>query len=165
MTSTRPAQEQSGGFTLVEILVVLAIVAILMMAAIPSGGGKIDQAGINETLALVKGYQLQIEQYYQFYNEFPADNDTAGLPEPESIMGNYLQAAYLEDGALHLQLGNKIRPELQGKFVSIRPIFVPGEENTPVSWICGNDTVPPKMVAGGENRTDVESYRLPVSCR
>jgi len=158
-------QDPGRGFTLVEVLVVLAIVAMLMMAAIPSGGGKVDQAGINETLNLVKGYQLQIEQYYMFYQEFPADNEEAGLPEPTSIMGNYLQATHVEDGALHLELGNKIRPELQGKFVSIRPIFVPGEENAPVSWICGNDTVPPKMVAAGENRTDVESYRLPVSCR
>ena len=120
---------------------------------------------MSESLNLVSGYQLQIEQYYMLNNEFPADNEAAGIPPSQAILGNYLEAAELVDGALHLQLGNKIRPELKGKFVSVRPIFVPGTANTPISWICGNDTVPPNMLAAGENRTDIESFRLPVSCR
>ena len=147
------------------MLIVLAIIGILLIATIPSNSGKIDQAGVSETVRLMRGYQLQIESYYSMNNEFPADNKAAGIPEATSIIGNYLTAAYLQNGALHLELGNKIRNTLKGKFISLRPVFVPDVENTPVSWICGNDTVPGNMIAAGENRTDVENYSLPLSCR
>ena len=153
------------GFTLLEMLIVLAIIGIMLVATLPSNSGKIDQAGVSETVRLMRAYQQQIESYYNKHNEFPSDNETAGIPEATSIMGNYLTAAYLEDGALHLQLGNKIRQNLKGKFISLRPVFVPQVENTPVSWICGNDTVPGNMVAAGENRTDIDNYSLPLSCR
>lgn len=152
-------------FTLLEMLIVLAIVGIMLVATLPAGGGKVDQVRVAETIDLVKRYQSQIEHYYRMHNEFPATNEAADLPEPTNIVGNYMTAVYLVDGALHLQMGNKIRPDLNGKLVSIRPIFVPEILNTPVSWICGNDSVPPEMLASGENRTNIPSASLPISCR
>ena len=167
MDKTLPLEPRyrEQGFSLLEMAIVLAIIGILVMATIPSSDGKIDQAHIGEALSLVGYYQQQVEQYYSKFGEFPKDNESAGMPEAQSIMGNYLAAVYQEDGALHLELGNKIRTELRGKTVSIRPIFVPGTENTPVSWICGSDTVPPNMLAAGENRTNVARHQLPVACR
>ena len=153
------------GFTLLEMLVVLAIIGILAMAAIPANTGRVNQAAVAETIQLVKRYQRQVENYYDIHNEFPAENASIGMPEPNTIMGNYLAAAYLDNGALHLKFGNKIRQKLHGKIVSLRPIFNPATGNTPVSWVCGNDTVPANMIAAGENRTDIKSYNLPVSCR
>lgn len=155
----------SRGFTLIEMLIVLAIMAIILVASIPSSGGKVDQVGVNEALNLVKIYQPQIESYYQMTGEFPADNETLGIPDPDSIIGNYLSAVHLEGGALHLQLGNKIRPKLKGKVVSVRPVFVPDTPNAPVSWICGNDSVPTNMLAAGDNRTNLDPLSLPNSCR
>jgi len=160
-----PRTASCRGFTLVEMLVVLFIIGALMLASLPSGGHKIDQAGISESVNLIRIYQPQVELYYLSNGEFPEDNEAVGMPEPQSIAGNFLRAVHQQDGALHLEMGNKIRPELQGKFLSLRPIFVPGVENTPISWICGNDEVPPNMLAAGENRTDIESFRLPLSCR
>lgn len=110
-------------------------------------------------------YQLEIEDYYRKNKEFPADNTALGMPNPESIIGNYLAAVYLDSGALHLQLGNKVRPQLKGKIISIRPVFVPDIYNAPVSWICGNDGVPENVAAAGDNRTNVEALSLPNSCR
>jgi len=153
------------GFTLIELVIVLAIMAIILVASIPSSGGKIDQVGVNEALNLVKVYQPQIESYYNMTGEFPADNEVLGMPAPQSVIGNYLTAVHLEGGALHLELGNKIRPKLKGKIVSIRPVFVPDTPNAPISWICGNDSVPDKMVAAGDNRTNLEPLSLPSSCK
>lgn len=164
MESARTSHSAKA-FTLLEMLIVLAIISIMLVATIPAGGGKVDQVRVAETIDLVKRYQSQIAHYYRVHNEFPANNAAADLPEPTNIVGNYMSGVYLVDGALHLQLGNKIRQELNGKLVSIRPIFVPDVPNTPVSWICGNDTVPPEMLAAGENRTSVPNASLPLSCR
>lgn len=153
------------GFSLMEMLIVLAIISIILVATIPSGGGRVDQAAIAETVELMKNYKPQIEGYYRSQGEFPVDNATAGLPEADSIVGNYMSAVFLLDGALHVRLGNKIRAELRGKYISLRPIFVPGVANAPISWVCGTDTVPADMVAAGENRTDISSASLPVACR
>lgn len=161
----RHCGSQRRGFSLLEMMMVLVIISLLLLAALPSGTTKVDQAGISEALTLVERYKLQIEQFYMLNNEFPPDNTSAGMPEPKQIRGNYLAAAHQVDGALHLELGNKISEDLQGKIVSIRPVIVPGVDNAPISWICGVDTVPTDMVAAGENRTDVEGYRLPVNCR
>jgi len=153
------------GFSLVEMLVVLAILSILLVMAIPSKSGQVNQVKINESLLLVESYKAQIEAVYRISGEFPTDNDAAGLPAPRQIIGNYLQATYIDRGAFHLELGNKITEELEGKVVSLRPIFVPGAPNAPISWVCGHDTVPSGMIAGGENRTDVEVTHLPLVCR
>ena len=153
------------GFTLIEMLVVLAIIVILLLATLPLNSSKIHQTRIAESISLIKAYQPQIEEYFQINKEFPVDNEAAGLPSADRIQGNYLQAVYVVEGALQLHLGNKINSELKDKFVSLRPVFVPGVENAPVSWICGFDSVPGNMVAAGENRTDVSRTNLPLSCR
>jgi type IV pilus assembly protein PilA len=153
------------GFSLVEIVFVLLIVGILMLAAMPSGEERVDRKAIIESLELFEGYKRQVAAHYMFYGEFPTDNEAAGIPPPPLIIGNYIVSGELDNGAIHIELGNKIRPQLRGKIISLRPVFVPGEENVPISWICGNDTVPANMLAAGENKTNLESLRLPVTCR
>ncbi len=157
--------QYGSGFTLIETLVVLAILSILAVMMLPSNEGKVNRARIQESLNLTDQYKAQIIAYYQLNGEFPGNNEEAGLPAPGQIIGNFLAGVILEDGALHLEMGNKILPRLQGQIISIRPIFVPGVEGAPVSWICGYNTVPENMIAAGENRTSVEASNLPLECR
>ena len=163
MPQTHPIS--SRGFSLIEMLIALALISILVVAAMPDKKGQVDQSYVAETLALTAAYKVQVMEYYQASGEFPADNTTAGLPSPREIQGNYLQSMTVENGALHLEMGNKIRPELQGKTLSIRPVFMPGVIGAPVSWVCGHDTIPGEMVAAGPNLTNLEPYQLPIQCR
>lgn len=157
-------KKNASGFTLIEVLIVLAIISILAVIALPSSEGKINRVRIQETLKLVDQYKGRIEAYYRLKEEFPVDNEEAGLPEPQQIIGNFLAETQVIDGALHLYLGNKISPDLAGKVISVRPIFVPAAEGAPISWICGYDTVPAGMVVAGENLTNVDRTVLPISC-
>ncbi len=163
--SSNPTARLASGFTLVEILIVLAIVAIIMVATIPSKSGQVNQAYIQETLSLIEPYKPRIAAHYHFTGEFPQDNEEAHIPHPEEIMGNYLASVAVQEGSFHLVLGNKIHDELQGGMISVRPIFVPGAEGAPISWICGYDAPPDGMVVSGENLTDVEKRYLPIKCR
>lgn len=153
------------GFTLLELMIVLAIMAVLLVLTVPVNTGRMDQTYIAETVDLVQQYQPLIEQYYRVTGAFPIDNQAAGLPEAQDILGNYLVSVEVVEGAMHLTLGSKIRPDLRGKIVTLRPIFVPDTANTPVSWVCGYDTIPANMLAAGENRSNVRPVSLPLSCR
>ena len=161
----RGRERNAAGFSLLEIVIALAIIALLALAALPSGEGRMDQAYIVESMNLTTPYKMQVAQYQQATGEFPTDNNAMGLPMPDEIQGNYLASLTVEHGALHLQLGNKIRSQLQGKILTLRPIFVPGVQQGAISWVCGHDEIPGAMVAAGPNRTNVAADRLPVQCR
>jgi len=153
------------GFTLVEMLVVLAVIAILSLLALPSNSGRAVQLMIVETLELVEPYQQKIAERYSLDGQFPVDNDTAKMPAAEKILGNYLMAAEVEGGAIHLRLGQKMPSVLHGELLSLRPVYVANSPASPVSWVCGFDALPAGMLAAGVNRTTVKLQNLPLRCR
>jgi type IV pilus assembly protein PilA len=69
------------------------------------------------------------------------------------------------DGALHVELGNRINALLDGQVLSLRPMVVTGSPESPISWTCGNAEPPVGMEAIGENRTTVDDRFLPPTCR
>ena len=144
----------------------IAIIAILAMVALPSQNGAITQRRVVESLELIEPYKpLIVAYYYSHAGEFPADNEVAGLPDPDKIIGNYLEKVELRKGALHLYLGQKLPTQMHNKIVSVRPIFVQDSLASPVSWICGNNEVPPGMTAAGIDLTDLDVEFLPGRCR
>jgi type IV pilus assembly protein PilA len=153
------------GFTLIEVLIVLSIIAILLTLAMPSSNNRIMRIRVAESMELIDIYKPNIEQFYYANNTFPLDNKTAGIPEPSKIIGNYITGVIVDQGALHIVLGNKIFSNLVGKRVTIRPIYVDDSPNSPVSWICGYDEAPQEMVAAGPNHTDLKLEFLPLKCR
>ena len=157
--------KKSLGFTLIEILIVLSIIAILLTLAMPNSNNRIMRMRVAESMELIDIYKPNIEQFYYANNAFPLDNKTAGIPEPSKIIGNYFTGVILEQGALHIVLGNKIYSDLVGKKITIRPIYVDDSPNSPVSWICGYDEAPKEMVAAGPNLTDLKLEFLPIKCR
>lgn len=156
----------SSGFTLLEVMIVVAMVALLATMAIPGKVGKVTQTKMVETISLVEPYKKNIELYFKTHSgKFPANNEEAGLPEPLKIRGNYLSKLEVKSGAMHLWLGQKLPEHLHNKIITIRPVFVKDSPNSPVSWICGFNAVPSGMKAAGLNLTDLDLQYLPGRCR
>lgn len=158
-------QDRASGFTLLEMLVVLAIIAILATLVMPSNANRHIQKQVLESVELVERYQGNLEALYVATGAFPEDNKAAGMPEPEKIIGHFLQRVDVENGAMHLQFGRKFPESLAGKRLSIRPLIVEGSPGSPVSWVCGYDAVPQGMKANADNRTNLELTHLPLRCR
>lgn len=155
-----------AGFTLLEIVMVIAIIAILASLAIPSKMGSITQKRVIETVELVEPYKERIAIYFSTHSgQFPKDNDAIGLPAPDKIIGNYLEKMELRDGVMHLYLGQKLPQQIHHKILSIRPVSVKDSPESPISWICGYNEVPQGMVAPGINLSDVDRIFLPGRCR
>lgn len=152
------------GFTLMELMVVVAIIAILATLTMPSLIAKRQRGEVAEAVRMAKTIRGEVTEYYEKYHTFPSDNDEAGLPAPEQLIGNKVTGIEVEDGAIHIMLGNKAVKPLQGKTVSMRPAVVVGSPASPISWLCGADEPVEGMKAVGEDKTDINDSFVPVNC-
>lgn len=152
-------------FTLIELMVVIAIIGILAAVALPAYQDYTVRAKIAESLSLASEVQSTVKEYYKHHTKFPKNNLEAGAPKAEHLLGNYVSSIEVAEGALHITMGNKVNHPIQGKVLTIRPIYVEESPTSPISWVCGGDQPPKGMKAAGENKTNIDDKYLPVSCR
>ena len=155
---------KSAGFTLLEMMVILAIIAILATIAMPSFKSKNTRAQIIESVELLKNLKDSVGLFYQVQKKFPRNNLDAGIPKPELIIGNYVERIDYEMGSFNITFGNKANGVLKKKVLTIRPIVVKGSPESPISWVCGNSPVPEGMIAVGVNNTNIDNQYLPINC-
>ncbi|HKA45960.1 MAG TPA: pilin [Burkholderiales bacterium] len=153
------------GFTLVEMMVVLAVVAILALMAIPSFQDQIVRDQINQALPLADIAKPPIAGSWAIVQSFPSDNAAAGLPPAEKIVNNYISSVAVEDGAVHITFGNRANGNIKGKILTLRPAVIEDAPVVPVTWVCGNAEAPGKMTIKGHNRTNIPVNFLPFICR
>ena len=164
MTDNKNAITKITGFTLMELMVTLAIIAILASITMPSFLVQRQRGEVAEALRLADSIRASVTDYYTINLSFPADNSAAGLPEPDLLIGNKVTRIEVEDGAIHITLGNKVSKPLQAKTLSLRPAVVTGSPTSPISWLCGADYPVEGMEEAGENKTDLDDAVLPASC-
>lgn len=152
-------------FTLLELMVVVAILGILVSVALPAYGDYVGRAQLAEAMSLASELKPIIKEYHKERGRFPGDNMEAGVPEPNLLIGNFVTGMELADGAIHVHLGNNVHSELMGKWLTLRPAVVEGSPASPFSWLCGNRNPVEGMRAIGENKTDIPPAFLPSSCR
>lgn len=154
-----------SGFTLMEMMVVVAILAVLALIAIPSTTGRIVRNQILAALPLADIAKAPVAASWAAAQVFPADNASAGLPPPEKIIGNYVQSVTVENGAIHIRFGNRVNGLIKDKTLTLRPAVVDDAPVVPVTWVCGQAAAPSGMSVKGENRTDIAVEYLPLECR
>lgn len=155
----------SKGFTAVEMMVVVAVIAILAMVAIPSSLGRVVTEQVKAALPLADVAKQPIATIWKATKLLPKDNKEAGLPDADKIVSNFATSVAVEDGAIHMTLGNKVHPKLKGKVISFRPAVVEDAQVVPMEWVCGNAKAPDKMTVKGENKTNVPNEFLPLLCK
>ena len=153
------------GFTLIELMVVVAIIGILAGIALPSYQSYTVRAQVVEALVLAAELKDGIREVYKHSGRFPADNRAAGLPAARHLLGNYVEGIDVANGAMHVRLGNKANKLVAGKVLTLQPLIVTENPGSPISWNCGNAAPPKGMQTVGENRTSVDRQFLPYSCR
>ena len=153
------------GFTLIEMMVVVGIVAILALIMVPAYIDRLVRSQIAEALSLADIARRPIESAWTLVHALPADNASIGLPVPEKVVSNYVSSLVVKDGAIHMTFGNRAHRQIQGRVLSLRPAIVADAPVVPIAWVCGLASVPDQMTAQGENRTDVPAGYLPLKCR
>jgi type IV pilus assembly protein PilA len=150
------------GFTLIELMFVIAIIGTLASITLPNFIAYRDQAYIPEALTMTGDIRQLIADYYAYTGRFPVDNKALGLLAPEYYPGKYVKNVTVENGAIHVQFRSRPDPD---KILTIRPAVPEAyPQGNAVVWLCGYAEPAEGMMAFGENRTSVKRSYLSNVC-
>jgi type IV pilus assembly protein PilA len=141
------------GFTLIELMIVVAIIAILAAIAISQYQDYVIRSQVSEGSALADGVKTAMAEFQQNTGHFPLNNTSAGLALAASIQGNYVSSVNVgtTTGRITVTYGN----EAHGNITGDTFIFSAVRHAGSVQWTCNTDA----------NNGTVENKYLAASCR
>ncbi|HFA1813498.1 TPA: pilin, partial [Neisseria gonorrhoeae] len=122
------------GFTLIELMIVIAIVGILAAVALPAYQDYTARAQVSEAILLAEGQKSAVTEYYLNHGEWPANNTSAGVASASDIKGKYVQKVEVNNGVVTAQMNpSGVNKEIQDKRLSLWGRRQDGS----VKWFCG----------------------------
>ena len=151
-----------NGFTLIELMIVVAIIGILAAIAIPAYQNYTIRAQVTEGLTLGDGFKTAIAEYYAITGNWPALSNLAGV---NVSGGKYETVTVGAGGAIIITYGNQANKTISGCNLSILP-YTNG--NNDIVWICGTASSTGASgtlsATGGTASNTVKPQYLPTSC-
>ena len=142
------------GFTLIELMIVVAIIGILAAVAIPQYQNYVARAQVAEGLALASGAKTAVAEYRMTTGEWPVDNEEVGLPtDATNISGKYVSQVAVSldvltgEASISITLSGDVQENLLGGVIELLPV----DQGGSIQFNCRS---------GGR---DITAY-LPSSC-
>jgi len=130
------------GFTLIELMIVVAIIGILAAIAIPAYQDYTIRAQVTEGLNLASELKTAIGDFNSNRGRVPPNNTSAGSSIAASITGNYVTGVGSANGAITITYGNRVNATIAGGTLTLTPYANPAGG---LVWRCNTAPVP----AGG----------------
>ena len=138
----KPAMMNSQqAFTLIELMIVVAIIGILASMAIPAYQTYTIRAQVAEGVNLVGPLQLAVAEYYAEFGAYPADNAASGLEAAAEYAGKYVTSVAVNGANVEITYGGSANALLNGETV----VFTASQNNGSVEWDCSSGGVIPDL--------------------
>ena len=136
-----------NGFTLIELMIVIAIIGILAVVALPAYQDYTARAQVSEALTLAEGQKSAVTEYRSDRGAWPTTNTEAGVAS--SISGKYVASVQVgADGIITATMKSaNVNKDIKGKTL----ILTPTDQNGSFTWTC--------------NTGDIEQKFRPSTCR
>ena len=160
-------QSIQKGFTLIELMIVVAIIGILAAIAIPAYQDYTIRAQVTEGLNLASAVKAGVGESYANAGAWPATITEAGGNVATPPSGKYVSGIVVANGTITITFGGSANAAISAKKLSLRPMV---SANDDVIWICGLAATPagalePTSGASDADATDLLPKHLPASCR
>ena len=156
--------KSSKGFTLIELMIVVAIIGILAAIAIPAYQNYTIRAQVTEGLTLADGWKTAIAEYYAITGNWPT---TANLTSGGQVtsQGKYETVAVTTPGVITITYGAQANTKIATTVLGLTAFT---NSNNDILWQCGNSAQPASAsVASGATAgggSNMLPQYLPTSC-
>jgi len=171
----RAARSSRGGFTLIELMIVIAIIGILAAIAIPAYQNYTIRAQVTEGLNLADGWKTSVSEFWTQNGTFPTSSTTVPATASNTVMfatgastGKYVSAITMTKGSISVAYANTggiiASKQIAGKNLVLNPYL---NANGDIVWVCSLQTPPtgatldPSVTVG---LTTIATQYLPSAC-
>ena len=140
--------KRPSGFTLIELMIVVAIIGILAAIAIPMYQSYTIRTQVTEGINLSSSAKVAVSDYFMNTGSWPTNNSAAGLAAADQIVGEYTAQVAVSNNVIQIQYGNQAHYQINGQSVTLTGAGAGGS----VTWTCASGGV-------------IDDSNLPNTCR